>query len=160
MNLTISPITAADLVQIIGWRYTPPYDFYNFADPPDADTIAELLDPVLALHALYAESGDLVGFCSFGEDGQVPGGDYAEEALDIGMGVAPDYTGRGLGRIFAAAVVAFALAQYSHRRLRVTIAAFNERAQRVWLALGFQPVARFGRAGDGLPFVVLTRRAE
>jgi len=158
MKLTITPITEADLLQISGWRYAPPYDFYNFADPPDAEMLAELLEPALAFHAIHAESGNVVGFCSFGKDGQVPGGDYTEEALDIGMGVAPDYTGRGLGRTFAASVIDFALAHYRPRRLRVTIAAFNERALRVWQALGFQPVAHFGRTGDALPFVILTHR--
>lgn len=157
MKLLIRPITQADPAQIVGWRYAPPYDVYNFDNAADAETIAELLDPALAVHVMQDESGHVVGFCSFGADGQVPGGDYTEEALDIGMGVAPEYTGRGLGRTFAAAVIDFALAHYAPRRLRVTIAAFNERAQRVWLALGFQPVARFGSASSGLPFVVLTR---
>lgn len=45
--------------------------------------------------------------------------------------------------------------QYAPQRLRVTITAFNQRAQRVWQSLGFQPVAHFGRAGDGMPFIVL-----
>ena len=160
MQLTIIPINQADLAQIVGWRYAPPYDFYNFADAPNAETAAALLDPALAFHAIHDESGSVVGFCSFGADGQVPGGDYREAALDIGMGVAPTYTGRGLGRTFAAAVIDFALIHYAPQQLRVTIAAFNERAQRVWLALGFQPVAHFGRTGDAMPFIVLLRRAK
>jgi ribosomal-protein-alanine N-acetyltransferase len=40
---------------------------------------------------------------------------------------------------------------------RVTIASFNQRAQRVWQKAGFRPAQAFGRAQDGLAFVVLLR---
>ena len=46
-------------------------------------------------------------------------------------------------------------ARYSPTAFRVTIAAFNRRAQRLCLALGFREVARFPQTESGNEFVVL-----
>lgn len=154
MKLTIVPLRRAAIDTIAAWRYEPPYDLYNLEHPPTAEAVAYFLDPTYAYHEIQNEAGELVGFCTFGIDAQVPGGDYSVDALDIGMGIRPDLTGRGLGATFASAVITFAVAHYAPPRLRVTIAAFNQRAQRVWQRLGFQLVAHFGRSQDGMPFVV------
>lgn len=160
MKVTIVPLQRAAIDIMAAWRYDAPYDLYNLDHPPLAADIAYFLDPAYAYHEIHNDAGDLVGFCTFGVDAQVPGGDYSVDALDIGMGVRPDLTGHGLGATFAAAVVAFAIAHYAPPRLRVTIAAFNQRAQRVWLGLGFQPVAHFGRTGDGMPFTLFVSSAS
>ncbi|MEZ4659641.1 MAG: GNAT family N-acetyltransferase [Caldilineaceae bacterium] len=143
MQLSIQPINRNFAIQICNWRYEPPYDIYNWGSPPDEETLRYILDPAFAFHAIVDAEGELAGFCSFGKDGQVPGGDYGLDALDIGMGVRPDLTGRRLGAIFATAVTDFAIGQYAPARLRVTIARFNKRAMRVWEKIGFKKVAEF-----------------
>ena len=148
------------------WRYEPPYEVYSLDHPPSPAELAYLLEPTSAYHQILDstldESFDLnkrmMGFCSFGEDGQVPGGDYSLDGLDIGMGMRPDLTGRGHGNIFVDAVCAFALATYKPVMLRVTVAEFNTRAQRVWQQAGFVEVERFGRSRDGMSYIVLCRR--
>lgn len=157
MQLSIQPIHRNFALQMCHWRYEPPYDIYNLAEPPGEETLQYLLDPTVAFHAIVDEAGQLVGFCSFGEDGQVPGGDYSTDALDIGMGVHPNYTGQGLGATFAAVVVEFARRTYAPQKVRVTIAHFNERAQRVWQKLGFERVAQFESLNNGAPFVIFER---
>lgn len=157
MKLSIVPISQTSAEAITGWRYDPPYDCYNLEYPPTAEAMAYFLDPTYAYHELRDETAALVGFCCFGIDAQVLGGDYSSTALDIGMGMRPDLTGRGWGRIFATAVIAFAETHYAPQPLRVTIATFNHRAQRVWSGLGFQPVEHFGRTGDGMTFVIQVR---
>ena len=71
-------------------------------DPPSDDRSAyyvqQFIQPELHFHAIMNLQQEFVGFCSFGADGQVPGGDYSLAALDIGLGMKPEYTGRGLGR--------------------------------------------------------------
>jgi len=89
----------------------------------------------------------------------VPGGDYSDEALDIGLGVRPDLTGRGQGLTFVQTVLAFAQKQYTPAAFRVTIAEFNKRALRVWQKAGFRAVQRFETSFDGRPFIVLVREA-
>ena len=102
------------------------------------------------------ESGRLVGFCSFGVDGQVPGGDYRAEALDIGMGICPDFTGKGLGSSFVRAVLDFAEKEFQAKAYRVTIVAFNRRARRVWERNNFQQVQSFIHADSRREFCVYT----
>ena len=158
MNPSFSPIEESDARKIIGWRYQPPYHIYNLQD--SAESIQYVLDPNYNYHAMWDESAGLVGFCSFGEDGQVPGGDYSADALDIGMGIHPDLTGQGLGASFVEAVLEFALRKYQPNAFRVTIAAFNQRAQRVWQANGFESIQRFTHQGSKLDFIVMSRDVD
>jgi [ribosomal protein S18]-alanine N-acetyltransferase len=142
---------------ILDWRYTPPYDFYNF----NADNLLEdlyyLLNPKNAFHAILNPLGELEGFCSFGADGQVPGGNYRVEALDLGMGIRPDLTGQRHGEEYVQAVTKYGADRYGAQLLRVTIAQFNKRAQRVWAKLGFKQVEEFAKIGSGVKFVIMTR---
>jgi RimJ/RimL family protein N-acetyltransferase len=103
------------------------------------------------------ENSGLVGYCSFGQDGQVTGGDYCDDALDVGIGVRPDLTGQGKGIEYAKTVLEFAESKLSPKAFRVTIAAFNKRALRVWQKLEFEHQQSFERKSDGMQFIVLVR---
>ncbi len=143
---------------VLGWRYEPPYDVYNMvSDDPEAD-MAYLLNPNYFFHNIHDGAGEIVGFCSFGYDAQVPGGDYDQEALDIGMGIRPNLTGQGNGRFFAQAVLQFAHTAFEPTLYRVTIAEFNTRAQKVWQNVGFQKVARFESREGKRPFLIFTKQ--
>jgi ribosomal-protein-alanine N-acetyltransferase len=69
--MRIVPMTDAYAADIVGWRYTAPYDCY---DMTDADP-AFIVSTAGGYFALVDEGG-LIGFRSFGADGQVPGGAY------------------------------------------------------------------------------------
>jgi RimJ/RimL family protein N-acetyltransferase len=140
--------------EISRWRYPPPYNIYNLAESEDA--VAYAINPQNNFYAMEDEMGRLVGFCSFGQDGQVPGGDYHLEALDIGLGIRPDLTGRGQGIDYIKSVLDFARELFDPPRFRVTIAAFNRRAQNVWKKAGFRPVGRFQHEESGRKFVVFS----
>jgi ribosomal-protein-alanine N-acetyltransferase len=141
---------------IATWRYEAPYEIYNPAPEGVEGEIQAFLDPRNAYHTITDEQGELLAYCCFGRDALVPGGDYGLEALDIGLGVRPDLTGRGRGLEFANAVLDFARRTYAPTTFRVTVAEFNKRALRVWDKAGFQQVQTFPRSGDGMAFVVLT----
>jgi ribosomal-protein-alanine N-acetyltransferase len=154
------PMDEAVAQEILTWRYETPYDIYNL-NVEDADEVVScFVDPVNAYHAIVDKEGGLVAYCCFGPEGQVPGGDYDNPALDVGMGVHPDLTGKGLGGAIVDAVLRFARQEQTPTTFRVTVAEFNERAQRVWKKAGFQPVQRFERTFDGMPFVILTRMVD
>jgi len=155
--LTFHLIDETSARDVMAWRYDPPYDVYNL-DPDSEELLQYLLDRDTACYGLTDADGDLVGFCTFGTDGQVPGGDYSTEALDIGMGIRPDLTGRGTGSLYVNAVLEFAMARFAPATLRVTVARFNDRAHRVWEKAGFRETQRFERIPDGMPFTVLTLR--
>jgi RimJ/RimL family protein N-acetyltransferase len=153
LNLKFTPIDEASALEILSWRYEAPYDIYNLTETKDA--LAYALNPKNCFYVLKDDSEGVIGFCSFGLDGQVPGGDYTPDALDIGMGIRPDLTGRGHGQRFVSQVLDFARCEFNPDRFRVTIAAFNQRAQRVWSKVGFHPIGRFTHEASGREFIVL-----
>lgn len=164
MNLILQPTTEDDVREVYPWEYEPPYHIYNmfseFSAGDEVDeAVAYFLNPEYEFHTIFVEeSGELVGICSFGEDGQVTGGDYSAEAIDIGLGVKPEFTGRGLGIEFVRTVTAFAEQTFQSSLLRVTIAEFNVRAQKVWQRAGFVETSRFKAKNGGRPFVIYTRQ--
>lgn len=140
-ELTIRPVTEEDVRDFAEWRYEPPYDGYSITEPVD-EAVAYFLEPETNGHVIVRD-GELAAFCTFGADARVPGGDYSGPGLDIGLGVRPSLTGRGLGNSFVEAVVAFARRRRDADRLRVSIAVENERALRVWSQAGFTETQRF-----------------
>ncbi len=149
-GMRIVPMTAGYAQDIVTWRYPPPYDCYDMtaADP------AFLADPANGFFAL-TDGGRLIGFRSFGADGQVPGGRYDDSALDTGGGLRPELTGKGIGRQAIRTGLDFGRRQFSPAAFRVTIAAFNLRAQRVVADLGFRVIAEFLAATDGWSYQIL-----
>ncbi|MCP5094673.1 MAG: GNAT family N-acetyltransferase [Chloroflexi bacterium] len=160
MTLTFLPMNEASAYLITGWHYDPPYHIYNISSSDPAfikRAVSYFLDPVYQFQRILDEQGKLAAFCSFGVDAQVPGGDYTAEALDIGMGVRPDLTGQGLGATFSKAVIQFAYETYNPPMLRVTIASFNIRAQRVWQKYGFVQQQDFCAKKNQRPFKILIK---
>ena len=62
---------------------------------------------------------------------------YGEPLLDVGLGLRPDLTGRGLGLGFVAAVLALGRERFGPVGFRLSVAVFNERAIRVYERAGF-----------------------
>ncbi len=159
-TLRVRPMDAEAAEAVLSWRYVSPYDIYNLVLEGDERARAQafFLDAFNGYHRIDGAKGELLAFCCFGADAQVPGGDYTSPALDVGLGLRPDLTGRGLGATFARAALAFGAERYRPVTWRVTIAAFNLRAQRVWHGLGFQRYSAF-EANHGGRFVILFRAA-
>ena len=150
--MRIAPLTREQAEDICTWRYPAPYECYDMTDA-DPDW---LLQPEAGFHALLADD-ELVGFRSYGADGQVPGWAYDDHALDTGGGLRPGLVGRGLGRRAIATGLAFGSERFAPAAFRVTVASFNVRALRVVESLGFERVGRFDAATDGRSFEVLVR---
>ncbi len=151
-SIRIAPLTREHAEDIATWRYEAPYGIYDMVgtDP------SELLDPEVGYHAVMA--GDrLIAFRSFGPDGQVPGWDYDDSALDTGGGLRPELTGQGLGRAVISAGLAFGRARFAPEAFRVTVASFNTRALRTVESLGFERVDSFEASRDSREFEVLVR---
>ena len=158
MNLIINPITSAEIDIFVRWRYEPPADMYNMlSDEEDGDAydeiIAYFLEAEINCCAILHED-EFVGFCTFGLDGRVDGGDYSQPALDIGMGMKPELTGQKHGDDFIAAIIQYANETFAPSHLRVTIAISNQRAQRVWQKAGFVQQERFICPRNGKPFFI------
>ncbi|MBW6465107.1 MAG: GNAT family N-acetyltransferase [Brevefilum sp.] len=144
-------------LSIAGWRYPPPYDFYN----PDENSIEGFVDglinPAFHYYSVWNQDDQLIGYCCFGEDARVLGGEYSDGALDVGGGLRPDLTGQGLGALFLNSVFEFGTARFSPERLRTTVAAFNLRAIKVCKKAEYFQSGRFYNTHLEQSFVILTK---
>ena len=145
MSWEIAPADDEALEEIGRWRYEPPYDFY------DGDQ-----DPVTNPERFFsARDGDgrTVGFFYFEPKGEV---------LEYGLGLRPDLTGRGLGLEFFRAGLDFGRERYAPRLVRLYVAAFNERAIKVYERARFREtgrhIRRFARWGE-VEFVEMDEQA-
>lgn len=156
-HFRLTRVTPEDAEVICGWRYGPGYGLYDLG-PADRDAF---LAPDYLYYTVWRD-GRLVGFACFGEDAQVYGGPYGKPALDLGCGLAPELCGKGLGPAFFGAIVAFACRTFRPRLLRLTVAASNLRAIRVYERAGFATSSRFAgmTRGGTHPFLLMTRKPD
>jgi ribosomal-protein-alanine N-acetyltransferase len=98
-------MNATDAHLIARWHYVEPYTFYDLdQDPADREA---LLDPQRwpgHYYSVLDESGTLIGFFGFQNH---------EDTIEIGLGLRPDLTGKGVGRDFVQAGRAFAEHQFA-----------------------------------------------
>ncbi len=154
MRLAVgSSLTDAEARAVSSWQYGGEYSIYD-GDPRGVE---RLLDPRNRYHAVSDdEQGELIGYCCFGPDARVPGFAYDDDALDIGGGLRPDLTGRGLGRRLAETTLAFAAAEFSPTIYRSTVACFNQRALTMARRFGFHVQASFHSPAN-LEFAVMIK---
>jgi [ribosomal protein S18]-alanine N-acetyltransferase len=158
-DIRVSRMDRAAALAVVGWRYPPPYDFYTLSDDPAA-TAAFLADAESGYFQLRDGAGQLVAFCCYGEEARVPGGDYDAPALDFGIGVRPDLVGRGQGMRYLVPVLRFGATAHRPQLLRLTVAAFNQRAIRLYRRAGFQEASRFTSRFASQAYLIMTLPVE
>jgi RimJ/RimL family protein N-acetyltransferase len=135
MTITIDQASLETLAAIEAWRYEPPYDFYDGDEEP-------VLNPERFFEA-RDDDGILVGFYYFEQKG---------DALEYGLGMRPDLTGRGLGLAFFRVGLEFGRERFAPKRIVLNVAAFNDRARIVYERAGFRVtgshIRSFARWGD------------
>ncbi|MUG91886.1 GNAT family N-acetyltransferase [Scytonema sp. UIC 10036] len=159
MTFIFLPMNEANARVILTWRYDEPYDFYNPKSTEIEHNVQQFLDQENAYYTMTNARGDLVAYCCFGQDARVKGGDYSITALDVGFGLRPNLTRRGLTLRIINAVLSYAKSTFAPTLFCVTVAEFNLQALRICEKAGFQQVQTFQRDFDGKAFVVLTKKA-
>jgi [ribosomal protein S18]-alanine N-acetyltransferase len=160
-SYVFTPMNDEEARAVVSWRYEAPYDFYDMANDPEG--LEELLGPPDRREGYYAVRSDceLVGFFSFGPGGQLPSFDYPDDGyLDIGLGLRPDLTGKGLGLEFLLAGLEFGRRHFAPAGFRLAVATFNERAIQVYERAGFRRVTVFTHHTYGADYPFLMMRAE
>lgn len=140
---------------IVNWRYHELLNFYNHNLSEIEEIVQEFLNPKNAYYSIFNNYNELVAYCCFGTDARVKGGNYTIEALDIGFGVCPNLTRKGITLRIINAVFDFARTNFSTTLFRVTVAEFNQQALRICQKAGFVEVQKFQRKQDGIYFLVL-----
>ena len=132
--MKIIPMTEEYGHAIALWKYEGIYSFYNH----DEENINEYMD---GTHfACTNAAGELIGYFCFGADARVPTIEenvYDEGFLDIGLGLRPDLCGKKYGLSFLLNGLAYAQKLFIANCFRLSVAAFNERAIKVYRKAGF-----------------------
>ncbi len=132
--MKIEPARPEDLAELATWRYASPYDFYNGDQEP-------VKNP--ERYFIARDADELVGFYYF---------EPKDDALEYGLGLRPDLTGRGLGLEFFRDGLEFGRERYLPGRIRLFVSAFNKRAINVYVRAGFyetgRHMRRFARWGE------------
>ena len=130
------------------WAYPPPFEVYDSHDPavfltggPDDEGCYPAVD----------DAGRLVAVAVVAAEARVRAQQPAEGVVDIGLGVRPDATNRGLGSALFPQVLALARELPGARTARVAVALFNERSLALCRAAGFEDARELTGPG-GRPF--------
>jgi ribosomal-protein-alanine N-acetyltransferase len=131
-RLALTGMDQADAEKVAAWRYLGIYAFYDFrADPEDAE---ELLDAHHRDGTYFSAHVPDFGLIGFAELKPSPSGE-----LEIGLGLRPECTGRGLGGEYTRRVCDWATERVKPDLLVLRVATFNKRAIRVYRRIGFRP---------------------
>ncbi|CAN5287251.1 GNAT family protein [soil metagenome] len=152
-TVSIAPMTQEEAEAVAAWRYEPPYDFYD-ADADHRD-LEELLDPAQRGDRYFSAreaAGELIGYFGFAR---------AQDVVGVGVGLRPDFTGRGLGLAFLEQGLSFARARFAPKRFHLAVAEFNARASTVYERAGFVRTRSYIHETNGgvHPFVAMERPA-
>jgi len=137
-----TPLSQAHAEEIARWHYPEPFSFYDWAEDPD--DLAELLDPSSRADRYFAvedDAGELVGYFSFKRRNA--------RTLEIGLGLRPERTGRGLGGAFLLAGLEYARSRFQPEQFVLSVATFNKRAITVYERAGFTSTRVFMHSTNG-----------
>jgi [ribosomal protein S18]-alanine N-acetyltransferase len=114
------------------WKYDGQYSFYNMTE--DEEDLQEFLNPKNWAYKVYAaldEYDQLVGFFQY---------DIKNLQLEIGLGLKPELTGKGIGGSFVSAGIDFGIKSLNSNIniIVLSVAAFNKRAINLYRKLGFK----------------------
>ena len=144
------PMSQADANAIAAWRYPDEYAFYDLTSDPE--DLAELLDPQTRAGEYVAVDADgaLIGFFQFKR--------IDHTSLDIGLGLHPAWTGRGLGRRFLEAGLGYARRRFEPGQFTLSVASFNRRAITVYERAGFVTTRVFNHRTSGREWEFIAMR--
>jgi ribosomal-protein-alanine N-acetyltransferase len=138
---------------VISWKYPGEYGFYDMTR--DVEDMAELRSGRVReskYRSVYVDEA-LVGFFEFAVE---------DDVVEVGLGLRPDLTGRGLGADFLEAGLGFARERFRPARFQLRVAAFNERAIKVYERAGFVRDMAYVHDFYGAPYdyLVMSRPAS
>jgi ribosomal-protein-alanine N-acetyltransferase len=143
-----------DAEYIAGWQYPEEYSFYDSTSDPN--DLAELLDPKARTDQYFAvtdPAGSVIGFFQYKRP--------REGSLEIGLGLHPAWTGRGIGLSFLESGLEFARLQFGPQTFKLSVASFNRRAITVYERAGFTVARTYMHLTNGAvwEFIEMTRPA-
>jgi len=132
MNIAVMTKKYAHSISL--WKYDGIYSFYNHNE----ENVSGYMD---GTHfACTDAAGKLIGYFCFGEDARIPTMEenvYDDGFLDVGLGLKPDLCGKHYGLSFLNHGLDYVQKAFHTKCFRLSVAAFNERAIKVYERAGF-----------------------
>ncbi len=127
--MTIKKMEQSEALEIADrWKYDGEYAFYNMtADPEDYEEIVTAEERGDRYFSVF-DGDELTGFFCVEQEGA---------DVEIGLGLRPDLTGRGRGKVFLEEILRFVRENYSFEKIKLDVASFNQRAVKVYERAGF-----------------------
>lgn len=140
--LVFKSMTLEIAEEIHKWEYEEPYSLYNLEY--DEHSLKEF---VKGDYFSVWGNEDLIGYVCYGEPATVPSGKevgvYQGLAIDMGLGMHPGLTGKGNGLALVKRAMEHGEKTYDSKSFRLTVAAFNKRAKKVYERAGFSYESSF-----------------
>ncbi|PFA63052.1 GNAT family N-acetyltransferase [Bacillus sp. AFS015802] len=129
------------------WHYDGEYSFYDME--ADEDDLAEFLDSGTRGDSVFAvlKEDELIGFFSINKVGP--------DICDIGLGLRPDLTGKGMGLEFLNSGIDFVQSRFNPVKITLSVATFNQRAIKTYRRIGFKDIETFMQDTNGSTFEFL-----
>jgi [ribosomal protein S18]-alanine N-acetyltransferase len=134
------------------WHYDGEYSFYDMES--DREDLAEFINQETRGNSVFSVFNDneLIGFFSVSK--------VDERVYDIGLGMRPDLTGKGIGFKFLKSGIEFLESEYKPKRITLSVATFNQRAIKVYKKMGFNEQNTFMQTTNGSEFEFIKMEYE
>ncbi|MBB6454134.1 ribosomal-protein-alanine N-acetyltransferase [Salirhabdus euzebyi] len=147
MEFLFKPMNQSDAEEIAEWEYDEPYSFYNpKSDEEDLKLLLNSNARKNIYYSVFNKDRKLIGFYTFICKGKV---------MEIGLGLAPEITGKGYGKDFVKAGLQYAKTHFVCSKFTLFVATFNKRAINVYQKVGFNPTKTFMQNTNGSEFEFL-----
>ncbi len=147
MNIKIDKLSQQNAEKIADeWKYDGKYSFYNMTE--DLEDYEEIISPLLRKSNYFQviKNNELFGFF------------VLEQAVDIvsmGVGIKPELTGNGFGLQFVLLILDYIKKNYSISTVRLGVAEFNIRAQKVYRKVGFIKTREYQQPTNGAVYTFI-----
>ena len=142
---TIRKMTEHYAKDYLNWRYPAPYEFYNIPEKYHSAELKEIMNNISNWFCIEKPGTGMIGFYEF-----TP---RKSGVVEIGLGLRPDYTGRGFGLSFVRGAVRFGRQRFGpfRKTFVLRVAEFNQRAIKTYQRAGFKTYGRARALSHGKP---------
>ena len=123
------------------WKYDGIYSFYDSTN--DLEDYQILTDPKKRIDphfSCYSENKFIGFYCIEIKE---------EKKVVLGLGLKPEFTGRGFGEIFVNAILDHILLNHETNEFILNVAEFNKRAIKVYKKVGFIEIEKYLQKTNG-----------
>lgn len=135
--MRLCEMTEQNAREICGWKYADEYAVYNY---PDWETLQNrkwaIADPERRrkeFYSVFSQENNLVAYFRLVKE---------SDGLLLGLGMKPEYCGKGFGSAFMALIVRYAEQNFPGNNLQLDVREFNRRAIKCYEKAGFLTAER------------------